>query len=100
MVFMIIFSNSLNKNESADKFKSNTEISLVESKIGGKAMPVLTYIAFTISFIFSGPNKAKQIPSMLATLFIEQNDRARIRGKRGGQNAHLLPTKPDDCPKN
>ena len=45
--------NSDNKDKMTDIFKRNTEISLVESKLGGKNIAASTSIAFTISFIYS-----------------------------------------------
>jgi succinoglycan biosynthesis transport protein ExoP len=67
------------KYQLADLFKKKTEIKLVTSSVIPKANSGIADIAFDISFSHSEATKAQEIAGKLATLFIEQNDRARTQ---------------------
>lgn len=86
-VLAIIESNGLyndirdayTKYELADLFKKNAEVKLAASSLTPKTNSGMAEIAFDISFDHSEPTKAKEIADKLATLFIEQNDKARTQ---------------------
>lgn len=86
-VLSIIDSNGLYKEirgvypkyELAKFFKKNVEVKLVTSSLAPETNSEMAEIAFTISFGDGEAIKAKEVASRLATLFIEQNDKARTR---------------------
>jgi len=67
------------KYDLADQFKRNTDIALVKSDLIGTNVSGQTDIAFTISFSYEDPNKAREVVDRLTSLFIEQNDRSRTQ---------------------
>jgi len=71
--------NGFTKYELADLFRGSAEVKLATSSITPKTNSGMAEIAFDISFSDSEASKAKEIASKLATLFIEQNDKARTQ---------------------
>ena len=71
--------NGSTKYELADLFRANSEVKLTTSSLTPKINSGMAEIAFDISFTHSEATKAKEIASKLATLFIEQNDKARTQ---------------------
>ena len=69
----------LNNYELAEIFREKTEVKLVASTLIGRATSGMSEIAFTISFTHNDAVKARDIANTLATLFIEENDRARTQ---------------------
>jgi succinoglycan biosynthesis transport protein ExoP len=67
------------KYQLADLFKGSTEVKLVTSTLTPKASSGVAEIAFDISFSHSEAITSKEVASKLATLFIEQNDKARTQ---------------------
>ncbi|MBL1264896.1 GumC family protein [Candidatus Methylomicrobium oryzae] len=67
------------KHELAEVFRGSTDVELRTSSIAPKAHSQMAEIAFDISFSDSDPVSAKEIASQLASLFIEQNDKARTQ---------------------
>jgi succinoglycan biosynthesis transport protein ExoP len=67
------------KYQLADLFKGSTEVKLVTSSLIPKASSRVAEIAFDISFSHSEAITSKEVASKLATLFIEQNDKARTQ---------------------
>jgi polysaccharide biosynthesis transport protein len=87
-VLSIIESNGLYEDikgsntghELADIFRGSVDIDLATSSVTTKPSAGIAQIAFDISFNYSDPNKAQQIASKIASLFVEQNDKARTQG--------------------
>jgi polysaccharide biosynthesis transport protein len=73
----------LNENstdyELASIFKDAIEIKLSTSSLEPKASSGMAEVAFDLSFNNNDPVKAKEVASQLASLFIEQNDKARTQ---------------------
>ena len=65
--------------ELADLFRDNVEVNLATSSLTPKTNSGMAEIAFDISFSYSEATKAKEVANKLATLFIEQNDKARTQ---------------------
>jgi succinoglycan biosynthesis transport protein ExoP len=74
--------------ELAELFRKSTEIELTTSSIAPQAHSEMAEIAFNISFSHSEPTKAQEIASKLASLFIQQNDKARTQ--RAIKATHFL----------
>jgi succinoglycan biosynthesis transport protein ExoP len=71
--------NGYTKYELADLFRDSAEVKLTTSSLAPQTHSGMAEIAFDISFSDSEATKAKEIASKLATLFIEQNDKARTQ---------------------
>jgi succinoglycan biosynthesis transport protein ExoP len=86
-VFSIIESAGLYENvkdaypkyQLADMFRDSTEVKLVTSSLTPKTSSGTAEIAFDISFSHSEAITSKEVASKLATLFIQQNDKARTQ---------------------
>jgi succinoglycan biosynthesis transport protein ExoP len=71
--------NGFTKHELVEFFRGSTEVELTTSSIAPKAHSEMAEIAFDVSFSHGDPAKAQEIASKLASLFIEQNDKARTQ---------------------
>ncbi|MEC4749594.1 lipopolysaccharide biosynthesis protein [Methylomicrobium sp. Wu6] len=71
--------NGSTKNELANLFKGNAEVKLATATLASKTNSGTAELAFDISFSHGEAIKAKEVASKLATLFIEQNDKARTQ---------------------
>jgi len=60
-------------------FRTNAEVKLATSSLTPQTHSGMAEIAFDISFSDREATKAQEIASKLATLFIEQNDKARTQ---------------------
>jgi uncharacterized protein involved in exopolysaccharide biosynthesis len=71
--------NRYTKYELANLFRKNAEVNLATSSLTPETNSGMAEIAFNISFNDSEATRAKDIASKLASLFIEQNDKARTQ---------------------
>jgi polysaccharide biosynthesis transport protein len=70
---------NLTDHELAGIFREATEITMSASSLAPKASSGMAEVAFDLSFNNDDAVKAKEIANQLASLFVEQNDKARTQ---------------------
>jgi polysaccharide biosynthesis transport protein len=70
---------NLTDHELVSIFRDATEVNLSTSSLPPKASSGMAEVAFDLSFNNDDAVKAKEVASQLASLFIEQNDKARTQ---------------------
>lgn len=80
-------------DELAAQFHRDAEVRLLKSELAAPGVAEGGSAAFTLSFAYSDPHKARQVAQRLADLFIEQNDRERVQ--RANRAADFLTAEAD-----